>query len=103
MPFLETKRISKIKSENKESWTLSFTETPTTAREELPQMKCLQAIFRERWGGGGVGSLFSAKGAPGYSRRPGNHHQGLVVHLGTAGASRRGQSSAAIFTGLDLA
>ena len=55
------------------------------------------------WGGGGVGSLFSAKGAPGYSWHPGNHHQGLVVHLGTAGASRRGQSSAAIFTGLDLA
>ena len=57
MPFLETKRISKIKSENKESWTLSFTGTPTPAREELPQMKCLQAIFRERWGGGGVGDV----------------------------------------------
>lgn len=49
------------------------------------------------------GSVSLITGAPGYSRHPGNHHQGLGVLLGTAAASRRGQILSAIFTGLHLA
>lgn len=52
-PFLETKGISKIKSENKETWTLSFTENSDQLGGALADETAAGNILGG--GGGGVG------------------------------------------------